>query len=391
MKLPDDSLISHAVKKMNDRLQARESGEQNNFARGGLLFMGNVHDALPRRLLLDTRLSPLDKMAWIIIRLHAQHNDGAVFPSYDDLQLQLATPGKGKASRETISRVLLMLRITGWLSLCKRVRDDKGRIRGNIYAQHDEPLAFADAELLDPRWLQTVAEACFSSNKTISQTAKTIINDVCLDPAMRHHRSHLAVIEGRLGAAQNPSDMKNRMQLMHPGSESEPGEKGHKILPDSDSEPGEKASENNRVREPNSYVRIVNNNTKNTYVQQASALPEKFASLLSEQDRKMLSAQLQALQPEQAQLVLQNLARAMKEGTLQNPVGWMLTVLKKARKGELYQPQRESIAKPVPARPEYRPVQSERPLRRQVTNGARVRDIIQRVRSHIHSDRSDND
>ena len=71
MKLPDDSLISHAVKKMNDRLQARESGEQNNFVRGGLLFMGNVHDALPRRLLLDTRLSPLDKMAWIIIRLHA--------------------------------------------------------------------------------------------------------------------------------------------------------------------------------------------------------------------------------------------------------------------------------------------------------------------------------
>ncbi len=55
MKLPDDSLISHAVKKMNDRLQARESGEQNNFARGGLLFMGNVHDALPRRLLLDDR------------------------------------------------------------------------------------------------------------------------------------------------------------------------------------------------------------------------------------------------------------------------------------------------------------------------------------------------
>jgi len=391
MKLPDDSLISHAVKKMNDRLQARESGEQSNFARGGLLFMGNVHDALPRRLLLDTRLSPLDKMAWIIIRLHAQHNDGAVFPSYDDLQLQLATPGKGKASRETISRVLLMLRITGWLSLCKRVRDDKGRIRGNIYAQHDEPLTFADAELLDPRWLQTVAEACFSSNKTISQTAQTIINDVCLDPAMRHHRSHLAVIEGRLGAVQNPSDMKNRMLVMHPGSESEPGEESHKISPDSDSEPGEKAPENNRVREPNGYVRIVNNNTKNTYVERVSVLPEKFASLLSEQDLKMLSEQLKALQPEQAQLVLHNLAKAMKEGSLQNPVGWMLTVLKKARKGELYQPQRESTAKPVPARPEHRAVPAGRPSRQQVPDDARVRDIIQRVRSRIHSDRSDND
>ena len=391
MKLPDDSLINHAVEKMNDRLLARHSGEQSNFARGGLLFMGNVHDALPRRLLLDTRLSPLDKMAWIIIRLHAQHNDGAVFPSYDDLQLQLATPGKGKASRETISRVLLMLRITGWLSLCKRVRDDKGRIRGNIYAQHDEPLTFADAELLDPRWLQTVAEACFSSNKTISQTAKAIINDVCLDPAMRHHRSHLAAIESRLGSVQDPAEMKKRMQVKHPGSDSELSESSLEISPNSDSEPGKKVNENNRVREPNGYVRIVNNNTKNTYVERVSVLPEKFASLLSEQDLKMLSEQLQALQPEQAQLVLQNLARAMKEGSLQNPVGWMLTVLKKARKGELYQPQRESIANPVPARPEHRAVPAGRPSRQQVPDDARVRDIIQRVRSRIHSDRADND
>jgi len=391
MKLPDDSLINHAVKKMNDRLLARDSGEQSNFARGGLLFMGNVHDALPRRLLLDTRLSPLDKMAWIIIRLHAQHNDGAVFPSYDDLQLQLATPGKGKASRETISRVLLMLRITGWLSLCKRVRDDKGRIRGNIYAQHDEPLTFADAELLDPRWLQTVAEACFSSNKTISQTAQTIINDVCLDPAMRHHRSHLAAIESRLGSVQDPAEMKKRMQVKHPGSESELSENSPEILPNSDSEPGKKVPKNNRVREPNGYVRIVNNNTKNTYVERASVLPEKFASLLSEQDRKMLDEQLQALQPEPAKLVLQNLSRAMKEGSLQNPVGWLLTVLKKARKGELYQSQKESFAEPATSRPEHRPVRTERPAGRQVTDDARVRDIIRRVRSQIHSDRHGND
>lgn len=391
MKLPDDSLINHAVEKMNDRLLARDSGEQSNFARGGLLFMGNVHDALPRRLLLDTRLSPLDKMAWIIIRLHAQHNDGAVFPSYDDLQLQLATPGKGKASRETISRVLLMLRITGWLSLCKRVRDDKGRIRGNIYAQHDEPLTFADAELLDPRWLQTVAEACFSSNKTISQTAKAIINDVCLDPAMRHHRSHLAAIESRLGSVQDPAEMKKRMQVKHPGSESELSENSPEILPNSDSEPGKKVPENNRVREPNGYVRIVNNNTKNTYVERASVLPEKFASLLNEQDCKMLSEQLQALQPEPAKLVLQNLSRAMKEGSLQNPVGWLLTVLKKARKGELYQSQKESFAEPAASRPEHRPVRTERPAGRQVTDDARVRDIIRRVRSQIHSDRHGND
>jgi len=40
---------------------------------------------------------------------------GAVFPTYDELQLQLVSPLNGKASRETVSRVLLMLRLTSWL------------------------------------------------------------------------------------------------------------------------------------------------------------------------------------------------------------------------------------------------------------------------------------
>lgn len=161
MSLPAESLIAYTLDKMNARLAARPRRDDGRI-RNGLLFTGNVHDSIPRRLLLDTRLSPLDKMGWMMIRLYAQNNEGAVFPSYDELQLQLASPGKGKASRETVSRVLLMLRITGWLSLCKRVRDDKGRVRGNIYAQHDEPLTFSDAETLDPRFLDTVADACLS-------------------------------------------------------------------------------------------------------------------------------------------------------------------------------------------------------------------------------------
>lgn len=132
MNLSADSLITRTVAQMNAQLAQRIPGEDVTQLRSGLLYMGNVQDAFPRRLLLDVCLSPLDKMAWMMIRLYAQQNQGAVFPSYDDLQLQLASPGKGRASRETVSRVLLMLRITGWLSLCKRVRDERGRVRGNV-------------------------------------------------------------------------------------------------------------------------------------------------------------------------------------------------------------------------------------------------------------------
>lgn len=146
----------------------------------------------------------------MMIRLYAQNNEGAIFPSYDELQVQLASPGKGKASRETVSRVLLMLRITGWLSLCKRVRDDKGRVRGNIYAQHDEPLTFRDAESLDPRFLDVIADACLSKNRTVSQTARDVLDEIKNDPTMRHYHSHLSLLETRLGRPQNAGQLAAR-------------------------------------------------------------------------------------------------------------------------------------------------------------------------------------
>lgn len=146
-----------------------------------------------------------------MIRLYAQQNQGAVFPTYDELQLQLASPFNGKASRETVSRVLLMLRLTGWLSLCRRVRDGQGRVRGNIYAQHDEPLSALDAETLDPTWLDTVAMGCAHKNRTVSQTAWSVLTDIQHDPTMRHQHSQMAAIAERLGSPQTPQQMAVRV------------------------------------------------------------------------------------------------------------------------------------------------------------------------------------
>ncbi|WP_374705973.1 STY4528 family pathogenicity island replication protein, partial [Escherichia coli] len=278
---PVDSLIAYTLEKMQERIE-QKGRQQDGKIQSGLLFTGNVHDAIPRRLLLDTRLSPLDKMAWMMIRLYAQNNEGAVFPTYDELQLQLASPGKGKASRETVSRVLLMLRITGWLSLCKRVRDEKGRVRGNIYAQHDEPVTCRDAEILDPRYLDMVAEACMSRNRTISQTARDILCEIKNDPGMRHYYSHITQLEARIGSAQTPGEMAARQRVtgdrIQPGSESELSEKTlssdselsekeEQKIQSSDSELSEKSAGYHRVRKPNHYVRNITHSViKNTYV-----------------------------------------------------------------------------------------------------------------------------
>ncbi len=355
MALPAESLIAYTLEKMKHRMATGARKEEGRI-RSGLLFTGNVHDAIPRRLLLDTRLSPLDKMAWMMIRLYAQNNEGAIFPTYDELQLQLASPGKGKASRETVSRVLLMLRITGWLSLCKRIRDDKGRVRGNIYAQHDEPLTFCDAEAMDPRYLDIVAEACMSRNRTISQTARDILGEIKNDPGMRHYHSHISQLEARIGSAQTPGQMAARQRVteerMRPGSETEPvvrtlsseTEPGKKIgqkRQSSDSEPSGKSAGYHRVREPNHYVRNITHSViKNTYV-----LPASLTGQIREEDAIMLTSQLQALPEALALGVLESLSGVLGSQSLQNPVGWLLAVLKRAREGNFYPPkQKQRVA-----------------------------------------------
>jgi hypothetical protein len=343
MTLPTENLIAHTLDKMNARIAATA---RDGRIQSGLLFTGNVHDAFPRRLLLDTRLSPLDKMAWMIIRLYAQQNEGAVFPTYDELQLQLASPGKGKASRETVSRVLLMLRLTGWLSLCRRVRDDKGRVRGNIYVQHDEPLTACDADELDPLWLDVVTRACQHKNQTISMTARNLVDEIRHDPTLRHYHSHLAQIASRLDAPQTPQQMARRMAAAlspvtelgenqtelsqnTPGSEAELSPKISGKPQSSATEPPVKSGRSGSVRQPNhKYVRNITQSVKrNTYV-----LPAWFEKQVSQEDGVSLTTQLQALPEAAAECLLSCL---VQNNPPKNPTGWMLAMLKKAREGRL--------------------------------------------------------
>ncbi|CBJ91677.1 conserved hypothetical protein [Xenorhabdus nematophila ATCC 19061] len=397
--LSADSLIAHTMAKMKSRLEQR-TGDDVSQLRSGLLFMGNIQDAYPRRLLLDDRLSPLDKTGWMMIRLYAQQNEGAVFPSYDELQVLLASPYKGKASRETVSRVLLMLRITGWLSLCKRIRDEHGRVRGNIYAQHDEPLTCRDAEILDPHWLDTVAEACRSKNRTISQTAWDVLTDITEDPLMRHRHSHIRLLEERLNAVQTPQqsvmrqriqsglqpeEMQTELREMKPDSETELRQKEGQTKRNSVSELSIKSSGYSDSVKPNRYVRSFTQNVnKKTYVNPPSAifLPEGLCRQLEPEDVTMLTGQLQALPAEQAQTVLGCLDKALRAGKIGNPVGWLLAMMKRAREGKLYAQAEPPIATPDPAKTQAEFIrETECPVL--PSSQAHVRNVVKDIRQRL--------
>jgi hypothetical protein len=347
MGLPADSVIAFTLQRMEEGISRQGNSDPSSpiNERSGLLYLGNVHDAVPRRLFLDSRLSPLDKTAWVMIRLYAQQNDGAVFPTYDELQLQLASPHAEKASRETISRTLLMLRITGWLSLCKRVRDEYGRVRGNIYAQHDEPLSCRDAETFDPGWLDLVARSCEHKNKSVRITALNVLEAIRNDPSMRHRHSRVAMIEARLDSPSTPSQLASLQRLMQPSSNSEPSKKQGEIREkslSSESELSLKSTSYNQVRKSNCNVRSFTHSVnKKTYVPESEhslTLPEALLCRITADDADMLTRQLTALPAEQASALLTMLNTRLKRGQLANPLGWLLAMMKCAREGRLVLP-----------------------------------------------------
>ncbi|EBS4103970.1 helix-turn-helix domain-containing protein [Salmonella enterica subsp. enterica] len=378
--LPADSIIDYTLARMQERLAMRNDA-QSGQERSGLLFMGNVHDAYPRALLLDTRLSPLDKIAWMMIRQYALQNDGAIFPSYDELQQLLASPGSGLASRDTVSRALTMLRLTGWLSLCKRVRDSGGRVRGNIYAQHDEPLSAKDAEMFDPGWLDMVGQACQHKYREVRDTACRVLDGILDDPMMRHRHSRMTEIAERLSrpstatevariqqspnAGLSPERLKNEQKSLRPVNRFS-GTGGGRT-PSQDSGLSIKSMSYDKVRQAdcNNVRSFTQSVIKKTYVspqadkKPLTGVPEGFVwpdglqDILPENEQPMLAQQLNQLaqtSPSVAEQVAISVVNGCRQKRISNPVGYLLATLKQAREGKYH------VEPAAPQQPPARPV-----------------------------------
>ena len=348
MQFPPDSIIQFSLEKMRQQLHHRQHSQPGTALRSGLIYAGNVHDAIPRQLLLESRLSPVDKLTWMMIRLHAQQHEGAVFPTYDDLQLQLATPHSDKASRETVSRALLMLRLTGWLSLCHRVRDKRGRIRGNIYMLHDEPVNAFDAETLDPRWMDVLEKSCYHKNKSVRCVARAVLAALKTEPSMRHQHTRMQLIEQRLERLQTPEALADRQRRILNGQTAQLHPGKHKKNRTQCKTPGSKielstqTQSDSGVRKSNCYVRnTFTQSVKNTYVDQeeqylSGTQVQELNQRIDENDRQMLEKQLQALPEEAAISIVQQLTQGVRTGSVRNPVGYALQLLKVAREGRYH-------------------------------------------------------
>src|SRR5688572_5652389 len=92
-------------------LQRQKDSNGSDDTQSGLtdsiLFAGHRNEIVPQALLLDVRLTPLERNAWQVFRMHLSKGGLSSFPTYQQLRRFLAsTPCSGSASDETIARAL---------------------------------------------------------------------------------------------------------------------------------------------------------------------------------------------------------------------------------------------------------------------------------------------
>ncbi|WP_268933211.1 STY4528 family pathogenicity island replication protein [Pseudomonas sp. Y39-6] len=316
--------------------------------RTGIIFTGNPHEAVPRRLLLDNRLTPLERNAWQVFRLLLNDDGLTSFPTYEQLRPYLASTPFKLASRETVAKALTALRMTRWLSLGGRVRDEStGQMKGNIYLLHDEPVSIAEAVLLDSGYLELIAECVGHSNKSIRDVAAHVFEELATDPYLRENAlpSHLEKLQQRMvgqGWTNATIAQAGASESVLSRNESELSEKtpvrSH-VGPSSDSELSRKACVVSLVRNPNSSSTNTHTDVcKNTVprAREDLRLPEQLLQLASEQRRTVMVA-LGSIQPGLQQKVLDQWAARCVSAEVRNPAGYLFGMIQKAQRGEFNQ------------------------------------------------------
>jgi len=321
-----NELLDSALNKL-----ATEPAKPSATRTDGFLFSGNRHDSVPRALLLDRRLTPLERNAWQVFRLMLNEDGITAFPTYEQLRPWLAsTPCAGPASHETVARALTILRLTRWLSLVRKRRDPKtGRILGNVYVLHDEPLTPFEAMQLDSDYLQLVSQSLNHAAKAVQIVGANTLQEIADDPMLSNRTvpTRLDVITQRL-----TQQGESYPQIMH-FHDSEEGQESllrNFDTPSSDSEASPKPAKNALLRNPKKDSTVRSNSI--CRVRTTAHAREAYRLKQAQQDGALMA--LQQVESTLRQSVLDEWDVRCRSNVVRNPAGYLFGIIQRAIRGE---------------------------------------------------------
>ncbi|CAK7027517.1 STY4528 family pathogenicity island replication protein [Kerstersia gyiorum] len=142
--------------------------------------------AVPTALLLDKRLMPLERNAWMVLHASANADGNVTGISYMQLRQFLAcVPDNPQASRETVARTLTVLRLTRWIHIDAHVRNPlTGHLSTNHYAVHLGPLPIRTASELGLTWADLLEQSFAHASAAVRQIALSVLTEVVADSSL---------------------------------------------------------------------------------------------------------------------------------------------------------------------------------------------------------------
>ncbi|MCO7636651.1 STY4528 family pathogenicity island replication protein [Kerstersia gyiorum] len=290
--------------------------------------------AVPTALLLDKRLMPLERNAWMVLHASANVDGNVTGISYTQLRQFLAcVPDNPQASRETVARTLTVLRLTRWIHIDAHVRNPlTGHLSTNHYTVHLVPLPIRTACELDLTWTDLLEQSFSHASTAVRQIASSVLTEVAADASLLQRMPIALRLRAQTMGLQASADGAGADDDSDPPAvfhSDETADRGSEKCLELD-------APNSKVR--SSFIK------KNTYVLRAREdhpdsgtgdlrLPKHFQELALGQQRDVL-CHLQRLAPPQRQQVLDEWSARCVLGKVLKPVAYLFGLIRKAIAGE---------------------------------------------------------
>ena len=329
----------------------------------------------PASLMLDARLTPLERNGWQVLRMLRSAEGVSPLANLGQLRRYLtSTPLGQRAGYETARRVLIVLRLTGWISLMGQQRDPlTGHVLSELYQVHESALHFQQACMLDAS-LPTLLQASIGhENNQVDRVAVHIQETLAQAPEAASIATH---------------DQRHDDDDLPPTPPTQAGEAADPLPLSGDSAgstlvPQQTGHARHMTAEQSSTYKTYMYKKERTYrareensdpVSRPVSLPPCLSNAQADQ-KKDVQAALRRLPPQHRQEVLDELQARSQSGTVRNVVAYFFALVKRVFAGEfrLWAGRKETSATPRPAenrpagvpRTEHRPEPTAQPASRE--------------------------
>ena len=273
----------------------------------------------PTALLVDPRLTPLERNGWQVLRMLSGPDGISSLTSLSQLRRYLTTTPLGqRAGYETARRVLKVLRLTGWITLVGVQRDPMtGKVMSERYRVHERALAFDQACTADQTLARLLQACLYETGHPIQRIAQHLSQVF-----EQGQRSDDAETNG----APSPGDFgSSSSEAVHMGSGI-----GHTGLPQTNEVHDEPIGQYSTYSSKTYKVRTLSSEGEST--RGSASLPSCLAGVDDGQLQELLTA-LDELALEQRQQVLAELEARHRSGGVRNVVAYAFGLIRRVQSG----------------------------------------------------------